>query len=150
MQFGSATHHLSPDPGPDRFGVAPPAHLRDRAAARLSHHRLDLALAEGASPERSAALALRARRLTSLSQRRSLAATYRRVVQNAREDRVNAAREELARIAEALAQPGPVATQGAAQALLLLTDGTGPLHNARAQAHLPAVAAEAAEHLQLR
>jgi hypothetical protein len=125
--------------------------MRDRAVARLHPHRLDLALSAGASPEASAALALRAQRLTSIAHRRSLAAAYRRVVRQAREgSQVTAAREELACLADTLAQPGPVATQGAAQALLLLTDGTGPLHNLRAEAHLPVAAAGAAENLHLR
>jgi hypothetical protein len=137
--------------------------MRDRAVARLRPRQLDLALSAGASPEASAALALRAQRLISLPHRRLMAETYRRIVREAREGgrrgrvpivpprrQVMTAREELVRLADTLAQPAPVATRGAAQALLLLTDGTGPLHNARAEASLPAVAADATENLHLR
>jgi hypothetical protein len=137
--------------------------MRDRAVARLRAHRLDLALSAGASPEASAALALRAQRLTSLPHRRLMAETYRRIVREACEGRrrgrvpiapprrqVTAARDDLVRLADALAQPGPVAAQGAAQALLLLTDGTGPLYTRRAEANLPAIAGDAARALRLR
>jgi hypothetical protein len=149
MQFAHAYHQLGPDScGPAVAGVA---RVRDRAVARLRHHQLDLALSEGASPEESTALALRARRLTSLRERRALAATYRRIILEPREGSpVSTAREELESLADALARPGPVATQGAAQALLLLTDGTGPLHNLRADASLPAAAGRAADNLRLR
>jgi hypothetical protein len=137
--------------------------MRDRAVAWLRPHKLDLALSAGASPEASAALALRAQRLTSLPHRRLLAETYRRIVREAREGRrrgrvpitpprrqVSAAREDLMRLADSLAEPGPVAAQGAAQALLLLTDGTGPLYTMRAEPNLPAAAGDAARALRLR
>jgi hypothetical protein len=92
-----------------------------------------------------------------------MAETYRRIVREAREGRrrgrvpiapprtrVTAAREDLARLADTLAQPGPVAARGAARALLLLTDGTGPLYTTRAEANLPAAAHDAARALRLR
>jgi hypothetical protein len=63
---------------------------------------------------------------------------------------VTAAREDLVRLADTLTQLGPVAARGAAQALLLLTDGTGPLYAMRAEANLPAAVAEAADNLRLR
>src|SRR5258708_11517245 len=116
MQFAHVHHQLGPDFGGPAVAGVP--RVRDRAVARLRHHHLDLALSEGASPEGSTALALRARRLTSLRERRSLAATYRRIIREPREGSpVNTAREELERLADALARPGPVATQGTAQAL---------------------------------
>src|SRR5437763_1008326 len=68
-----------------RVRVAPAARIRDRAAARLRAGRLDLELARGAPPESTAALALRARRLTSLGCRRSIAETYLRLIRDARE-----------------------------------------------------------------
>ena len=51
-----------------------------RLLARCQAGRLDRELAEGASPEASAALAARAMRLTSLDFRRDLAASLRRIV----------------------------------------------------------------------
>src|ERR687885_96784 len=51
-------HDLSPDAVEAR-----PVRLRDRIAARVRAFDLDRRLAEGVPPERSAALALRARRL---------------------------------------------------------------------------------------
>src|SRR5580658_1711517 len=51
-----------------------------RMLARYQAGRLDRKLAEGASPEASAALAARAMRLTSLDFRRALAASLRRIV----------------------------------------------------------------------
>jgi hypothetical protein len=152
-------------------GYAPPSHvfvarspgLRDRAVARLRARHLDLALATGAPPEATAVLALRARRLTALGTRRSIADTYRRLVREAREGatggrarlipstgRVIAASDELTGLADKLSTPGPVDAQGVAEALLLLSDGTGPLYNSRSQATLRASAARAAQDLALR
>jgi hypothetical protein len=92
-----------------------------------------------------------------------MAASYRRLVREAREDRhsgrvrmipcrsrVSAASDELSRLADELARPGPVAAQGVAQALLLLSDGTGPLHNPQSDTILSAYAAGAAEDLAIR
>ena len=129
----------------------------------MRSRQLDLALARGAAPEATAPLALRARRLTSLWHRRAIAASYRRLVSEAREagpktpgrmipprSQVGAASDELSRLADELARPGPVAAQGVAEALLLLSDGTGPLHNPRSNAILRACVASAAENLALR
>ena len=130
--------------------VAGRATLRDRMSARWRPARLDRALAEGAPPESSPALALRARRLTALSRRRSLAGALRRIVREALEDArvsrgrvrpdrngVEAAREELTALADGLADPRPVAAHGVAQAWLLVTDGTGPLYNACSRRQSP-------------
>lgn len=138
------------------------ARMRDRVAARLRSHQLDRVLAAGAAPESTVLLALRARRLTSLPLRRSMAMAYRRIVRHTRDgarmsrvqvgprrSRVASAADELTRLADALTQPGPVAARGAAQALLLLTDGTGPLYNAESSASLRACAASALEDMEL-
>ena len=122
--------------------VAPRERLRDRLAARVHEHRLDAALASGAPAETSAELALRARRLTDISFRRELARTIRRVLRDAdavappsrvrilpQSARVVAAADALSELADALAEPKPVSASGVAQALILLTDGTGPLFN---------------------
>ena len=142
--------------------VAGCARLNDRVRARLRAHQLDRALASGAPVELTPALALRARRLTALSDRRAKAATYRRVLREAseevsrsyvritpRRERVVAASSALSRLAEALAQPGPVAARGAAEASLLLTDGTGPLYSSANQASLERYALRALADLTL-
>ncbi len=135
--------------------------LRDRMSARWRPRRLDRALADGAPPEASPALALRARRLTELARRRSLAGALRRIVREApdgpgpshgpiRPDRngVEGARDELTALADGLTDPRPVAAHGVAQAWLLVTDGTGPLYNPCSRASLRAGAARAARELR--
>lgn len=136
-------------------------HLRDRLLVRLRAGCLDRALAKGTPPEASAALALRARRLTEPPLRRAIAEAFRRVVQEAPQAgtplvgrvapdraRVASASEELSLLADALASPGPVAARGVAQARLLLTDGTGPLYNPLSRATLGGLAARAADQLR--
>lgn len=61
---------------------------------------------------------------------------------------MKAASEELTILADTLADPGPVAAGGVAQAWILLTDGTGPLYNARSRTSLCARAARAARDLR--
>jgi|SRR5690349_9142772 len=142
--------------------VADNARCRDRLMARMRSRRLDRALACGAPVESTPALALRARRLTALPDRRAKAATLWRVLREAGEDasrsyvriaacrgRVVAASSAISRLAEALAQPGPVAARGAAEASLLLTDGTGPLYNSANESSLERYALRALAHLAL-
>jgi hypothetical protein len=145
----------------DRAQIAASAGLVARLSARLRSRRLDEALAHGTPPETTAALALRAGRLTTLSRRRTIAAGLRRVIRDtcrgvppsqartARLSQVIAASDDLNRLADALATPGPVAIRGVAQAWVLLTDGTGPLYNANSTANLRARAATAADNLRL-
>jgi hypothetical protein len=105
---------------------------------------------------------LRARRLTSLSRRRAIADGLRQAIpetcpavapSHARispsRSRVISASDDLSRLADALATPGPVAARGVAEAWILLTDGTGPLYNVRSKANLQARAAAAANDLRL-
>ncbi len=135
--------------------------IRDRITARWRPRRLDLELAAGAPSEAAAPLALRARRLTQLPHRRSIADALRRVVREAHEGarlsyvrvtpcrgRVEAASDELSRLAATLGEPGPVAARGVAQAWILLTDGTGPLYNPSSPANLRESAVSAAENLR--
>jgi hypothetical protein len=142
--------------------IAPPERLRDRLAARLRSGSLDTALANGTPSEAGAALALRARRLTNAPRRRKLALAIEELVREADSTeahshlhvgslskRVSAASDELTVLAEKLAEPAPVCARGVAEALLLLTDGTGPLYNARSQASVRVRAASAAAHLSL-
>jgi hypothetical protein len=141
--------------------VAQRPRLRDRLAARLRPRRLDRALAGGTPPEASAALALRAQQLTEPDSRGSIARALRRIIREAQQGyrpalgrvmptraRVRAAREELSRLADTLEEPGPVAAGGVAQALLLLTDGTGPLYNPYSRLSLCADAQRAARELR--
>ena len=133
-----------------------------RLSARVRSRQLDRALAEGTPPEATAALALRARRLTKLSRRRTIASGLRHVIRDTcsgvppsrarispRRSQVIAASEDLAQLADALAIPGPVAARGVAQAWILLTDGTGPLYNPNSTGNLRARAANAADNLHL-
>lgn len=124
--------------------IAPPATVRDRIAARLFARRLDWQLANGADSEQSAALALRARRLTSLPRRRVVANALWRLLINGRV--AAEGREQLADLATALAEPGPVDPRGAARAWLLVTDGTGPLYG---RGNLRGYAASATRQLRL-
>lgn len=140
--------------------IAPPERLRDRLVARLRSASLDAALANGTPSETNAALALRARRLTNLPRRRKLALAIRHLVHEAnrsgarsrvrvspRSDRVSAASRELAMLAEKLAEPTPVCARGVAQALLLLSDGTGPLYNQHSEGTIRDRAASAVANL---
>ncbi len=144
------------------LAVAPQPRLRDRALVRLESHKLDDALASGTPPEASPALALRARQLTALPHRRSMAEAIGALVHEARggqetasvrihpvRARVVAADEDLGRLAEELAMPGPVAARGVAQAELLLTDGTGALYNPACRMSVGALAANARANLEL-
>lgn len=135
--------------------------LRDRFAARVRSRELDLELAAGTPAESTPAIALRARRLTALGDRRAKAATLRRLLREASEEPprshvkvrpsegVVAAADALIELADALAAPGPVAVRGAAEASLLLTDGTGPLYNSATTASLKSRARRALGDLTL-
>lgn len=141
--------------------VAERPRIRDRLAAHFGSRRLDRDLADGIAPETSAALALRAHRLTEPDRRWSIAGSLRRIVRDANQGRrppvarvkpdtraVMSASEELTALADTLADPGPVAAGGVAQAWILLTDGTGPLYNASSRTSLCAGAARAARDLR--
>ncbi len=145
----------------DGLVVARRSRLSDRLLARLRARQLDRALAQGTPPEASAPLALRAQRLTEPEHRSSIARELRRVMREAHvsrrpefarikpsQGRVLGAREELRRLAEMLEDPGPVAAAGVAQALMLLTDGTGPLYNQYSRTTLVGGAARAVRELR--
>jgi len=141
--------------------VAERPRLRDRLAAHWRARDLDRALADGIAPETSAALALRAHRLTEPDRRWSIAGALRRILREAEDDHsrriarigpnrraVKAASQELNELADTLDDPGPVAAHGVAQAWLLLTDGTGPLYNAGSREALSVRASQAARQLR--
>jgi hypothetical protein len=140
--------------------IAAPERLRDRLVVALRSLSLDTALADGTPSEAHGALALRARRLTSLPRRRELALAIRRLLREADRparrsrlrvrpltERVSAASRELATLAEGLGQSTPVSARGVAQALILLTDGTGPLYNPRSEGTVGDRAASATANL---
>jgi hypothetical protein len=116
-------------------------HPRDRLLAWLRAPRLDTALAAGASPDATVALALRAQSLVRARARRSLAHAARRVLAEAAgpsaghvpvpvcRDRVKDCAPELEDLIRRLLAPGPVSAQGIAQASALLTDATSPLYH---------------------
>jgi hypothetical protein len=158
----TATHHIPP-PATEAAGQYPATdrpRLRDRLTARVRARKLDLALAAGAQSDTDAGLALRAQQLTDPGRRRSLADTLRQIVSEAYQPgdvpylrkppcraRVIEASEELIRLANSLAQPGPVAVRGIAQTQLLLSDGTGPLYNPASRVDLRRHTISATENL---
>ena len=140
-----------------------------RLTVRGQAGRLDRELAEGASPEASAVLAVRAMRLTSMEFRRDLAASLRRIVLAAGEPlpiaapkslgaarpprvplryaRIGGSARLLAELASRLAEPGPVPVQGVAMVTRLLSDGTGPLYREASRDDLGLIAERATQAL---
>jgi hypothetical protein len=122
-----------------------PVRLRDRIAARVRAFDLDRRLAEGVPPERSAPLALRARRLVDPRYAERLAQRLRVILHEARFglvrrasipirlDAVAAVSHEIDDLADRLVAPGAAAVGGVAQVALLLSDGAGPLYSARGE-----------------
>lgn len=142
--------------------IAPQPRVLTRLRTRFRSGELDQALAGGARPESTARLALRARQLIALSRRQSIADGLRRVTRDSCQGvppslarispsvtQVIDAGDDLDRLANTLAAPGPVAAQGVAQAWILLTDGTGPLYNVDSTANLRTRVTSAANNLRL-
>jgi hypothetical protein len=112
----------------------------DRLKAQLRAAALDRALAAGASPESSVALAVHAQHLHTGAQRSLLARSLRRVGVSSDapsaqhphapfdRDAVRRARGQLEALAARLASPEPLDVQGVARVRTLLADGTGPLY----------------------
>jgi hypothetical protein len=135
--------------------------LRDRIAARVLAHSLDRQLADGAPPERSAALSLRARRLATPAYARFLARRLNEIVREAVARRVPRAQiavrlhavatcsAEFEDLARRLLAPGPAAVRGVAQVSMLLRDGSGPLYSSRADEDLGAALRRARAALEL-
>jgi len=134
----------------------------DWLLARLHAFRLDHALADGASPEASVELALRARLLARARYRRDLAHGVSRVLAVARQappagrlavpvcrDRVRACEDEFTELMERLQAVGPVPVRGIAKAGLLLADASGPLYRRAAPDDLRARVRDAADGLRL-
>ena len=108
--------------------------------ARLRRGQLDHALAKGADPWSAAELLVRASRLGSLSERRTLAAGLQTLVSLADRQRKSSPyvgvrhqvvleeRDSLLALAERLGQPAPVDVPVVAQIALLLSDPWSPVY----------------------
>jgi hypothetical protein len=126
--------------GPNGF-VAVPQRFRDAILARLFSRRLDARLASGEAPEKSRLLAVRAVQLTSPRTRRHVARCWDELAARARypqpffdarapvaRSQIDAAADEIGRIAELLRAPRPVSAQGVALAAGLLTMAGSPAY----------------------
>lgn len=116
--------------------------ISQRLLARLRAEELDRRLAEGVSPDSSAVVSLRARRLIATTERRKLARQLRVIVRVAARPRnrldphlrlarrqILRARETFEVLADKLERPSPVDPRGVARVHVLLRDGEGPLYN---------------------
>jgi hypothetical protein len=131
-----------------------------RALARLLAGSLDRRLAAGRAPESDVLLASRAETLVTPVLRRELAhllsrhldggrrmpSRVRRTPRTPDRDRITA-EPALREVVALLGRDGPVPATGVAAVMLLLTDGAGPLFNARSHESLAAALARAASHL---
>jgi hypothetical protein len=127
--------------GPDRGLIAVPRRRRDAVLARLRGRALDGRLASGRSPEGSRLLAVRAAQITSPAARRRLATHYEELAARARypqapfdprapiaRSQVDAAADEIQRVADLLRADRPVSAHGVALAGTLLTAATSPAY----------------------
>jgi hypothetical protein len=132
--------------------------FRERVLARVLGASLDRQLAAGHPAQSRPVLAARARRLVSPAARRQLIQGWNNVLRQARRPAfmprpplsrgpVLAAEPDVRYLLARLAGPRPVAARGAALAMVLLTDGTGPVHNPRSPLSLTAAVREAIRQL---
>jgi hypothetical protein len=146
----------------DNAVIAREATRRELLAARFLAARLDRDLAEGASPESSVLLALRAQYLVRPRTRRSLATTLQRILTECvspprrstsplplcARQRVVAAQREFQELIGRLSAPCPVPACGVARVRVLLTEGSGPLYRIGASRDLRASVLSAVEALE--
>jgi len=148
----------------DRAGCPVARRVRpwDRLLVRLRGFRLDQDLADGASPEASVELALRAQLLVRPRYRRELARAVGQLLATAQRrscagamrvqvcrDRIRECEDELAGLIGRLQARGPVPAAGVAKAGLLLADANGPLYRRSSRDDLRARVREAADALIL-
>jgi hypothetical protein len=121
--------------------------LSTRLRVKLRRHRLDHQLADGLDPTELADRALRAAQLAAMPARRRTVRSLRGVVKAAGQPTglplgpavpvsrgaVLAWRQGLLGLAERLERPEPVNPCGVARAVVLLTDGVGPLYDPGAE-----------------
>ncbi|ORV24178.1 hypothetical protein AWB98_22085 [Mycolicibacterium conceptionense] len=129
------TAAVRPEPIPYRPSI------RARVTARIRSRRLDAMLAVGAPTPPGSAIAARAARLTSTSEREAIARALRRCVHEAANDtivwssRIPLHRKNIAAsagtidiIALRLHAPLPVDARGMARLTRVLNDGLGPMY----------------------
>jgi hypothetical protein len=134
--------------------------LSEKILLRLRAARLDADLAAGMSPETSPRHGMRARRLVTPRMRHSLAGDWEHLLLVShratrglsgrvpiRRERLHRAEPEIRELIEALRASGPVPARGVAIATNLLTDGRGPIYNAKVTDDLTATVMRAVEHL---
>jgi hypothetical protein len=127
---------------------------------RLIAARLDADLAAGLPPETSSWHAARARRVVTPRMRHALAGDWEHLLLVShvatrglsgrvpiRSERLHRAEPEIRELIAALRVSGPVPARGVAIATNLLTDGRGPIYNAKASDDLTATVMRAVEHL---
>ncbi|MEE6170071.1 MULTISPECIES: hypothetical protein [unclassified Mycolicibacterium] len=127
-------------PAADPSTMARPS-IRARLLARLNSGKLDAMLAVGAPTPAGSAIAVRAARLTSTTEREELARVLREIVEQASADvdawsvrvplhytNVAAAADVIDAIRLRLHAPLPVSARGMARLNRVLTDGCGPLY----------------------
>jgi hypothetical protein len=135
-------------------GMRTSPQLRERVAARALGASLDRQLAAGCPARSQPLLAARARRLVSPAARRQIIKGWNNVLLQAARppfmprpplcrEKIIAAEPDVRYLLALLAGPRPVAARGAAMAMVLLTDGTGPVHNHRSPLSLSAEVREA-------
>lgn len=126
--------------------------LLTRLWVRLRAARLDRALAGGTSPNESEELSVRAGQLVEAAERNRIASSIQNVLDLAERDqriflgltrlpverqRIEANRNELARIVETLRGPSPVSPRGVAMTRRLITDFRGPIYTGGRNSRLP-------------
>ena len=117
------------------------APLRSRITARVLAEHYDRKLLAGAVPMPGSALAIHARRLTTVAEREIVARSLRAALDDARKPltiwtarswthrpHVAAAADLIDAVTLHLHSPRPVSTEGMARLRLLLSDGAGPLY----------------------
>lgn len=122
---------------------------------------LDRQIVAGCPPRSGRALAIRARQIVSPAGRRGLAQGWEHVLDLGRRppvprtprgplcrDRIAAAAErDVRELVAVLTGALPIAAHGATMASVLLSDGTGPLHNDRSPLDLGAAVREATRQM---
>jgi hypothetical protein len=134
-----------------------------RLFTRLRTRALDAALANGASPDSSAALSLRAHRLISQRARHQLSREIHKIQHEARRPphrltagvpicrtKITQAGLALEALADHLLSPGPVDASGVARVQPLLRDGSSPIYRRPEADDLEDALQEAIEALELR
>jgi hypothetical protein len=132
----------------------------DCLLARLRAPSLDRQIAAGCPPATSRLLAIRARQIVSPAGRRGLAQGWEHVLDLARRppvprpprgplcrDRIAAAERDVRGMLAVLTGALPIAARGATMASVLLSDGTGPLHNHRSPLDLGAAVRQATRQM---